>query len=302
MNLPKNSVDVAINAYGKPYQTAMTLLTLMKESGQWINKIYFVEETKQPEPSNFKFVLDYLGDKIVYYKPSLWLWTGNLKFRILLKLPFFRRAIRYQYAWEKSKAKYLLVIHNDVYFKADLVKEYLQQIGSTSGIGRIGQCWGCPAFEAKLCNPEIYTQYKPGYQELLQLATEYPQARTSTYTEVVDPATPWPLPECRLNEYVAMIDLEKTRKDTLPVGKGSAFGSYDRLDVGVKWFADMNNLGHSFRHFDYDPYATHSWISLKNAGHDALFNQDLYKYEESVALQQLVDEFGFDPKSKTFKQ
>ncbi|MCE7061025.1 hypothetical protein [Dyadobacter sp. CY343] len=301
MTPQKAIVDVAINAYGKPYQTAITLLTLMKTSGQWINKIYFVEEAKQPEPSNFRFIFNHFGNKIIYYKPSFWLWTKNLKFDFLLKFKWFRRAIRYQYAWEKSKRKYLLVIHNDVYFKEDLVKEYLEGIGSASGIGRIGQCWVCPAFAAGLCHSEVYTQYKPGYEELMKISAEYPQARTSTYTEVVDPAAPWPLPECRLNEYVAMIDLEKTRKDTLPVGKGSAFGSYDRLDVGVKWFADMNNLGHSFVHFDYDPYATHSWISLKNAGHNALFDKDLYKYEESVALQQLIDEFGYDPKTKSFQ-
>jgi len=292
MEMKNGSVDVAINAYGKPYQTAVTLLTLMKHSGQWINKIYFVEEAKQPEPSKFQFIFDYFGDKIVYYKPSVWLWTKNVKFEFLLKLKMFRRAVRYQYAWEKSDQKYLLVIHNDVYFKDDLIGEYLKNIGSASGIGSIGQCWVCPARAANLCGPEIYTTYKPSYNELMELSAKYPQARTKEYQFVVDPLEPWPLPECRLNEYVAMIDLEKTRKDTLPIGKGAAFGAYDRLDVGVKWFADMNNMGHSFKHFNYDPYATHSWVSLRNAGHDALFNKDLYKHEESVAKEVLKDEFG----------
>lgn len=293
MNPLPSSVDVAINAYGKPYQTAITLYTLMKHSGQWINRIYFVEEAKQPEPSKYQFILDHFGDKIVHYKPSVWLWTNNVKFPFLLKFKKFRHAIRYQYPWEMSDQKYLLVLHNDVYFKEDLVKEYLEGIGSASGIGRIGQCWGCPAYEAKLCYPEIYTQYKPPYAEVLQLAKDYPQSRTHAYPRVVDPAAPWPLPECRLNEYVALIDLEKTRKDTLPLGKAAAFGAYDRLDVGVKWFADLNNMGHTFKHFDYDPYATHSWVSLRNAGHDAMFDKDLYKHEEAVALQVLKDEFGY---------
>lgn len=296
MNTPRACVDVAINAYGKPYQTAMTLLTLMKHSQQWINRIYFVEEAKQPEPSNFKFIFDHFGDKIVYYKPNVWLWTNNVKFDFLLRFKRYRHAIRYQYAWEKSDQQYLLVIHNDVYFKDDLVGQYINNIGAASGIGRIGQCWVCPAMEAGLCGPEKYTEYKPGYEELMSLAAKHPQARTGEYARVVDKAAPWPLPECRLNEYVAMIDLNKTRRDTSPEGKGAAFGTYDRLDVGVKWFADMNNMGHSFRHFDYDPYATHSWISQQNAGHNALFNKDLYKYEESVALQQLKDEFGIHPR------
>ncbi|MCE7064268.1 hypothetical protein [Dyadobacter sp. CY326] len=293
MNPRKSSVDVAINAYGKPYQTAVTLYTLMKHSGQWINKIYFVEESKQPESANFQFIIDHFGDRLVHHKPKVWLWTKSVKYDFLLKFRMFRHAVRYQYPWEKSDQKYLLVLHNDVYFKDDLIKQYLEGIGSASGIGRIGQCWGCPAYEAKICQSEKYTEYKPDYSELMQLAQQYPQARTHEYELVVDPAAPWPLPECRLNEYVALIDLEKTRKDTFPIGEGTVFGAYDRLDVGVKWFADMNNMGHTFKHFDYDPYATHSWVSLRNAGHEALFNKDLYRYEESVALQCLRDEFGF---------
>jgi hypothetical protein len=288
----RNCVDVAINAYGKPYQTAVTLLTLIKHSGDWINKIYFVEEAKQPEPANFQFLLDLLSDKIDYFRPDVWLWTNNVKFNFLLKFTRYRYAIRYQRAWEKSDQKYLLVTHNDVYFKQDLVGRYLNDIGAASGIGRIGQCWGCPAFAAKLCHPEIYTDYKPNYEEVMRIAKEYPQARTSQYHKVVDPAAPWPLPECRLNEYVALINLEKTRKDTIPLGKGSAFGSSDRLDTAVKWFADMNNMGHTFKHFDYDAHAIHSWVSLKNAGHDALFDKDLYQYEESVAKEVLKNEFG----------
>lgn len=294
MNLEGNAkVDVAINVYGKPYQTAVTLLTLLKHSGQWINKIYFIEENKQPEPSKFQPLLDKLGDRMIYYRPKVWLWTGNVKFRFLTKFKKYRYSIRYQYAWEQSDREFLLVTHNDVYFKSDLVKEYLNQIGQNSGIGRIGQCWICPALAAGKCDPERYTQYKPDYKELMAISKEFPQSRTQTYPAVVEPETPWPLPECRLNEYVAMINLNKTRKDTIPEGTASAFGAMDRLDTGVKWFFDVNNMGHTFKHFDYDPYATHSWVSLKNAGHDALFNKDLYKYEESVAKQVLKDEFDF---------
>lgn len=292
--LKKASVDVAINAYGKPYQTAVTLLTLLKHSGEWIDKIYFVEEFKQPEPANFKFIFDALGDKIVYYKPKVWLWVGSVKYNFLLNFKRYRYAIRYQYAWEKSKNDNLLVIHNDVYFKGDLVGEYLKSKGDASGIGRIGQCWVCPAHVAGLCSPETYTNYRPSYEELMEVSRKHPLARSAEYERVVDPSTPWPLPECRLNEYVALIDLQKTRKDTMPVGKASAFGSYDRLDVGVKWFADLNNMGHSFKHFDYDPYATHSWVSLQNAGHNALFDKDLYQYEESVAKEVLLKEFGIN--------
>ncbi|CAG5000365.1 hypothetical protein DYBT9275_02448 [Dyadobacter sp. CECT 9275] len=286
------TVDVAINAYGKPYQTAVTILTLLKHSGEWINKIYFIEEKKQPEPSNFQFLFDHLGDKIVHYRPKIWLWTNKLRFNFLMNFKKYRYALRYQYAWEKSDREYLLIMHNDVYFKDDLVGAYLENIGNASGIGRIGQCWVCPAFAANLCNPEKYTEYKPSYKELMELADKYPQPRTKEYARVMDKNVPWPLPECRLNEYVALVNLSRTKPDTVPVGKAIPFGAINRIDTGVQWFSDISNLGHTFRHFDYDPYATHSWISLKNAGHAALFNQDLYKYEESVAKEVLKKEFG----------
>ena len=37
-------VDVAINVFGKPAQTALTLFSLLAHSGRWIDRIYFVEE------------------------------------------------------------------------------------------------------------------------------------------------------------------------------------------------------------------------------------------------------------------
>lgn len=286
-------VDVAVNVYGKPYQTAVTLLTLLKHSGEWINKIYFIEEKFQPEPPRFQPLLDKLGDKVIYFKPRSWFGPGNPKFKFLTKLKKYRHGIRYQYAWENSDQEFLLVTHNDVYFKKDLLKAYIEQIGEASGIGRIGQCWNCPALAAKKCDSESYTAYKPDYKEIVTMANTYPQARTGRYAEVIDPKKPWPLPECRLNEYMAMINLNKTRKDTIPKGKGSAFGSNYGLDTGVKWFADMNNMNHTFRHFDYDPYAIHSWVSLKNAGIAAQYNIELYQYEESVAKKVLNEEFNF---------
>ena len=41
-------VDVAINYYGKPYQTLLTIETLLEHSGQHIDRIYLIRELKQP--------------------------------------------------------------------------------------------------------------------------------------------------------------------------------------------------------------------------------------------------------------
>lgn len=292
MGLREKSVDAVVNVYGKPYQTAVTLFSLLKHSGKWIDKIYFVEERKQPEGAEFRFILEALADRIIHYRPKIWLWVNTLKARkLLLKSRLFRNAVRYQYGWEHSDKNYLLILHNDVLFTGDLVGEYLDNIGPHTGIGRIGQCWNCPAYHGKLCYPEMYTEYKPSYEELMDIAERFAAVRKDKYKKVVDKARPWPLPECRMNEYVTMINLKKARPDTVPFGSAPPFGSYNIVDLGIEWFHSLNNQGHSFAHFDYDPYAIHSWISLKNAGHDALFNQDLYRYEEDVAKKYLEEEF-----------
>jgi hypothetical protein len=290
----KASVDVAISAYGKPYQTAVTLFTLLKHSGEWIDKVYFVEEKKQPEPTNFQFIFDQLGSRMVYYRPYFWFWYNKVS-KPLQKLRPYRQAIRYQYAWEKTDKDFLLLLHNDVYFSGDLVGQYLENINGHTGIGKIGQCWNCPAFSASICDGNSYTSYKPDYKSIMELTAKFPGSRSHLYENVIQKDVPWPLPECRLNEYVAMINMRKARPATAPFGKATPIGVHNKLDTGVAWFSDVSNAGHTFANFDYDPYAIHSWVSLKNAGHDAMFNKDLYKYEESVALQCLRDEFGIDP-------
>ncbi len=293
MTRKKAVVDVAINAYGKPYQTAVTLLSLLKHSGEWIDKIYFVEEKKQPETPKYQFLLDQLGDRVIYYKPNFWLWVNKV-YGFLQNFKTYRHSVRYQYAWEKTDKDYLLILHNDVHFKGDLVGAYLSKMEGHTAVGKIGQCWNCSAHKAKLCDGDTYTQYRPDYESLKKVLSEYPGARKEMYASMIEKDRPWPLPECRMNEYVAMINMTKARPATVPHGKTMVFGSLNKLDVGVDWFFQLNNEGHTFANFDYDPYAVHSWVSLKNAGHDALFNNDLYQYEESVARQFLKEEYGME--------
>jgi hypothetical protein len=57
----KHKVDVSIAFYGKPYQAIVTIKTLIKQSGQYIDKIYLSRERRQPHN-------DYIGIfKIVDY-------------------------------------------------------------------------------------------------------------------------------------------------------------------------------------------------------------------------------------------
>jgi hypothetical protein len=291
---PSPLVDVAINVYGKPYQTAVTLLSLLKHSGTWIDRIYFIEERRQPEGTDLRPVLRLLGDRVTHYRPQFWFWVDDeRKYGWAFRWSAVRRSIRYQYGWEKSDKPYLFVLHNDVLFDGDLVGRYLREIGSYAGVGPIGQCWNCPAFAAQVCEPSRYADYQPSRAELRALAEQYPAPRKSEY-ERVFPDHSWPLPECRLNEFAALLHLDSVRSLTMPLGAFYPFGMYGGFDTGVHWFHQMNRAGHRFRHVDLAPDAVHGWASEARSGHGSLFDTNRYQAEERAARARLNDEFNLD--------
>ena len=69
-----------------------------------------------------------------------------------------------QYGWDKTESKYLLTIHNDIDVRADVVGNLLKAMDNHTGVGEIGQCWWCPAFQNGLCDSERYIEFKPSYQ------------------------------------------------------------------------------------------------------------------------------------------
>lgn len=290
-------VDVAINVYGKPLQTAVTLLSLLKHSGEWIDKIYFIEERKQPHNANFKFLLDLLGDRVIYYRPLVWWFVRNqLKWKNFFKIPFLRHTIRYQYGWEKSDKDYLLILHNDVYFHDDLVKKYLDNIEDHIGIGNVGQCWNCSASKAGLCNGESFTEYRPSYEQLLELFKAYPplEGRRALNDAYVAPNLPaWPLPECRLSEYVALVNIKIAAPLTWPKGDASPIGLFN-FETGIQWFKDVVHKGYYPKHLDFEGMATHGWASEARSGHGALFREQIYFEEEDRARKVLKEEFNLD--------
>lgn len=297
-----HTVDVAINIYGKPYQTAVTLLSLLRYSGQWINTIYLIEEKKQPFGADIEFVKHLLSDyKTVHYVPRYFLGFSNLfksYKRYLLNFPAFRYSVRYQYAWEKSVNPYLFVTHNDVLYTDDLIGAFLSQIGNAVGIGKVGQCWNCPAYTARLCEGNRYELYQPDFAEVRQLYKQFGSSRPSLFTDAITPKQPWPLPECRLNEFHAMINLRVARPVTMPYGSAYPFGVADSFDQGARWFRQISQMGLRVKHFESDSYAQHGWASDVRSGHGALFDQSIYEVEEQIAYDKLCTEFNIDERIK----
>jgi hypothetical protein len=292
-NIPaKKSVDVAVSLYGKPQQSAVTLLSLLKHSGQWIDTIYLAIDPKQPPGTDYSLLRSLLRSYKVVYQKCLFhfdyfdLTTNRLRY--LLPFAPFRHSVRYQYAWERSDKQYLLVMHNDVLFKDDLVGAYLKNIGDAIGIGQIGMCHNCPAHKANLCDGERYWDYRPDYAEVMRLHSDHGKLRHVPLDRIITPAHHWPLPECRLNEFVAMINLPVARPLTMPFGPAYPFGAWGPMDTATAWFQSVSQQGYRAVHFDFFPdFADHGWTNVARSGHLALLDRSRYEAEEQIAYDLL---------------
>ncbi|RXK47605.1 hypothetical protein [Aquirufa rosea] len=286
-------VDVAVNVYGKPYQTAVSIWSLMKNSGQHIQRIYVTLEKSQPEGFDeelLKSLLD--GLPITYFKPKFFFgwWEGRRKGllnKILLYFKDYRYSIRSQYPWENCQSKYLFMMHNDMLFNGDLIGHYLSKIGDSVGIGQVGQCWNCPAFVGH-CDGDRYWDFRPTMAELKKLYESKPDGRAVMHGLVEEGKMSWPLPECRLNEHAALINLDIARPVTSPRGPVAPIGLKNSLDNGIPWFQGMTLKGFKMVNESYMPFAKHAWTNDTDCGHASLFDRNLYDREEKMAEFELA--------------
>lgn len=290
-----HKIDVAINVYGKPYQTAVTLFSLLKYSGDYIDKIYFIQENQHPygvNENDFDFIKEILRGKIIYYMPKFYLGIfPTLKiFHPLLVFKYFRHSIRYQYAWEHTDKKYLFITHNDVLYTDDIITFFHEKISGNIGIGEIGQCWNCSASYADVCCSENYRSYRPTYSEFMELTKCFPPKRR-VFEKIKHSERVWPLPECRLNEWVCMINMDLAKPVTVPLGRATPFGLM-RHDIGTKWFNDIHQIGFLAKNIELSGYAQHDWANLGGGGGNfTLVDQDKYLDAEQVAKSFLEREY-----------
>lgn len=286
-----SQVDVAINVHGKPQQTAVTLLSLLEHSGARIGRIHFTLERRQPFEADFEPLLKHLGERVVMHVPRFWFGVRPQRSKWLMRFGAYRRSLRYQQAWETSTASHLFITHNDVLYTGDIIGAMLERINGHAAIGPVGQCWNCPAAFAQRCSPDHFSTFRLTYAEWRQLATQYPGPRAAHYDRVFDPQKPWPLPECRINEWSMLVDLQRARPLTMPQGNAVPLGALYGLDIGTQWFHDVLNAGASVAHFDITPYATHAWASSTGGGHAALADKATYDAEEATATAWLKQRY-----------
>lgn len=278
-------VDVAISVYGKPYHTAVAILSLMKHSGQHIDKIYFNEQKTHPHGDSIAFIKPWLGDNIVYFTPSINIGMCKID---RLNIEEYRLSVRYQHAWENTDKNYLFVMHNDCLFTGDIIGGMLEKIQGNlcAGVGLIGQCWNCPAWTAKLCDSTRHDVYKPSYEEAIKIVQQYKSPRTTIERINID--SPMPFPECRLNEFACLLHVERLRDIVYPKGDVVPFG-VTRLDLGTEWFRSLVLRGYKFE--NWFERVKHAWVQGA-AGKPS--NTDRLQYEmiESIAKKYLAQNFS----------
>ncbi|MCL1916154.1 MAG: hypothetical protein FWG17_05570 [Desulfovibrionaceae bacterium] len=300
--------DVALNIFAKPYQTALALLSLLKHSAGHVGRFYL-----QFEPAGSRYdaeppyaVAEYLfeaGLEVEIFQPEIWVECAAVEEARLSDVPY-RLAMRYQYAFEHTERRYLFILHNDVMFKRDILGAMLERADGAFILGRIGQCWNCPARDADLvlaaglgteaCAPERYADFQPdfvGLERLYALAREkglavrpYWEGWETHYRERA-----WPLPECRVNEWACLVDVRETRPLTRPAGGILPLGAFEAcgsqtLDTGVAWFRELSRQGFRAGHFWVDDYMMH-W------GGSARIRRDAYLEAEQEAMRILLRAF-----------
>jgi len=299
--------DVTLSAFGKPCQTVLTVLSLLKHSSQHINKVHVLVERNTPKYDRLDLrFLDKLSDQIEVFVPPVWLWIDALDVS-RLRDKDYRYSMRYQYMWEHSACKYLLITHNDVHFVGDVLPGLIEAAGDHIAAGRIGQCWNCPAAREHIvkelnvnngvtCSREAYDQFSLTFRQLNDMYC-YMRDHQEHFRNFLPKwndefrEAPWPLPECRVNEVCCLINLDVARKTTIPLGRARPIGAYvdagsHNMDVGTAWFRDVNRQGHRGVHFDTTPYAQHF------IGHSRMFNEADYMEAERKAAAILRDEFA----------
>jgi hypothetical protein len=291
-------VDVIINVYGKPYQTLVTLKSLMAHSSSHVDKIYLIEEANQPHPIDIKMIMNEF-DNIIHYKPHYFNFVKKHKPNKFSEQKY-RLSLRYQFGIEKSDKKFVFITHNDVVYNGDIIGLLLQNIDKHVGVGELGQCWNCPMHKASLCSPSQFNDFDYALEEIENAYLKFPPDRNLP----IDKVQPFPLPECRLNEWFCLINNEINTKETAIGCSIPPFGTHiNGTDTAVEWFRQMYLKGYSFKNMDLTNYATHAYFSKNGNGHSSLFSTDKYKMEELEAKKYLENHFQLFTKPQfTFLQ
>lgn len=295
-------VDINVCYYGKPYHTIAAIRSLVRHSRVHINKIFITIEKKQPKNDEFGIYIlkkALRKDNIHYIYPTYFYNLGDIDVERARLDAAYRYQLPYQYVLENSTQEFVFIMHNDCLFHGDMIGKMISTIQQSkklvAGIGPIGQCWNCPASFEKRCDPTEFMNFQASSAELISLMDRHPIPRKEITLRLLQEGKTHPLPECRLNEYAALLNTRLYRSNSLPRGSNIAFaGNWGGNDWGTVWFYEMVNRGFHFIHQPLEEFATHAPFNEINNGISAYSNERLYQLSERRAKEYCERHFSMD--------
>lgn len=311
-------VDVSIQSFNKPESVIYTLLSLKKSCGEYIDTIYLDDDCSK------KGVVDYYKDEefLGIMKPlkikirinqkksgfthTLMTRESFKKQKIIKKiqlvghllirrLVFYKtdNDIRYQWAINTTNKNLLFIIHDDIKFNGNVLKEYLVEIDKDKKCAIVGDLGGskrCPygPCRSKKCSPEkIMKGYRPSINWPIT-------GKKSFFHSILGRKNR----SCRINEWCCLIRVDIARK--LVMEEGTYFGNYEGGgDVGTFWFEKIIKKGYTFS----DPFPSiaerskfylHWWQGYE--GHSVWVNingQKTADYQKDMIKNKILNEFNY---------
>ena len=304
-------IDVAVQSYKKPESLIFTLLSLHRYCCDHIDVVWINDDCSGGNVLNAYQALEDSGALYPWririrentvrmgwwisfvrgFNPkylTLWFKVKRMLWNFYKNRSFYvsQEDIRYQWAIANTDKEYLLVIHDDIEFKGDIVSLYLKSIMREKNIaivGDLGQCWRCD-FHSSGCSPSEI------------LAGNFPSDIWPS-TKVLQSSHAW---ACRINEWSALIRVKVARK--IAVNEKVFFGNYDdNGDVAAYWFSRLIASGYGFDDplpipIKRDQFYKHWDGGI--TGHSAWVDQGKGKnnYDPGIVKNRLKKEFGYEMK------
>lgn len=294
-----NKIDIAISYFGKPFQTIATIHSILAHSQQHIDHIYVSIERQQPYQDAWKEVFR-IKQLFQHKGLKLYFSTAFMPHEIdkdpANYSPEQALNFRYEYAFRKSNKKLLLVLHNDMLFErdvvGDMIKRFENRMDTLMGVGLLGQCWNCPAFFDNKCSSTIFPAYRPSTEEAIHLYESHQTPRKALAMKRLAKGKAFPMPECRLNEHLCLINVDLYREACYPNGTAPYFGGiWDGTDTCTEWFYDVVNKGYQFENFDWSKGAIHAPFSSSKSGMGADSRRDIYDDIEAQSKAYIIENY-----------
>ncbi len=299
-------IDVAIQSFKKPELLLYTLLSLKAHSASHIDTVWINDDGSNDEAVNFYKSNEFahsLKPWIIVVRKNThrvgwWYWpVKNMRpkclsilrriahsFRCFIrvgKLKTTRHNIRYQWAIDNTDKQFIFLIHDDVFFKKDLLGLYLEHSNTTnqslSLIGDLGQCWRC-GYQNSCTPKKLMSGIKP--------SPDWPIDTNSQSNR-------WP---CRINEWCCLLSVQAAK--TIEAKYDVLFGNYENGgDIGAYWFylAHIESMGFSDPLPDINLRSEYYIHADGGSGHSVWVDQGDGKkvYDANKIKSMLLDEFGF---------